>query len=405
MNSHRSFRSRFSRLAGVSALALASLGLLTSPLNAENAAVAPRVSSAPKNAIYVPPVGLEQFRPAQKREDHTIDYGYLDEALRWMVVPMGPSLRQTAPRRDPRLGTRRIQGHESRFRLEGNRVGFSFFNDEIRSSLTEYREDLERVGSTLDITRIPRNEQLAFWFNLHNVAVVEALAYEYPLTQPALRTFGSNEASLDDAKLVTIGGVELSPRDIRERIVFPNWQDPKVMYGFWRGEIGGPSLQRIAFNGDNVDSLLDASAKEFVNSLRGVQKYNGALQVSELYREAAPFYFEKDADLRAHLGQHAGEAVQKLIGKTDKVSYSADYELDLADMSRGETFSVLDNYGFLSNSGGISVVEPVRTRPNLGARTLFLERNQKLQRAVRRGVPLGTVIVAGEDGVASKEVQ
>lgn len=397
--------SSFARWTRASALALVAVCVAGSPLSAESAAIAPRASNAPGNAVYVPPVGLEQFRPAAAREDHTIDYGYLDEALRWMVVPMGPSLRQTAARRDPRVGTRRIQGHESRFRLEGNRVAFSFFTDDIRAGLTEYRQDLERVGSTLDITRIPRNEQLAFWLNLHNVAVVEALAYEYPLTQPADRTFGSNEAALDDAKLVTIAGVELSPRDIRERIVFPNWQDPKVMYGFWRGEIGGASLQRIAFNGKNIDSLLDASAKEFVNSLRGVQKYNGALQVSELYREAAPFYFESDADLRAHLSQHADEAVQKLIRKTDETAYSADYALDVADLSRGETFSVLDNYSTGTVSGGVLVAEAIRTRPNLGARILFQERNEKLQRAVRRGVPLGTVIVAGQDGVASKEVQ
>lgn len=395
----------FDRWTRTSALTLASLGLMAAPLSAESAAIAPRASNAPGNAVYVPPVGLEQFRPAAAREDHTIDYGYLDEALRWMVVPMGPSLRETAPRRDPRVGTRRMQGHESRFRLEGNRVGFAFFNDDIRAGLTEYRQDLERVGSTLDITRIPRNEQLAFWLNLHNVAVVEALAYEYPLSQPKQRTFGSNEAALDDAKLVMVAGVELSPRDIRERIVYPNWQDPKVMYGFWRGEIGGPSIQRIAFNGENVSSLLDASAREFVNSLRGVQKYNGALQVSELYREAAPFYFESDADLRVHLTKHADEAVQKLIRKTDQTAYSPDYELDVADLSRGETFSMIDNYYTGSFSAGAMVNEAVRTRPNLGARILFLERNKKLQRAVRRGVPLGTVIVAGEEGVASKEVE
>ena len=398
-------RSLLVRFPHLSTLAIASIGLMTAPLSAESAAIAPRPAKPAANAVYVPPVELAQFRPSANREDHRIDYTVLDEALGWMVVPMGPSLREGAPRRDPRLGTRRIQGHESRFRLEGNRVGFAFFTDNIRSSLTEYRKDLERVGSTLDITAIPRNEQLAFWLNLHNVVVLEALAQEYPLSQPSARAFGRNNAALDDAKLVTIAGVELSPRDIRERIVYPNWNDPKVMYGFWRGEIGGPTIHRFAYNGANVNSLLDASAKEFVNSLRGVQKYSGALQVSELYREAAPFYFETDANLRAHLSQYAGDDVKKLIRKTDKTAYSADYELDVADLSRGETFSVLDNYGFLTTSGGVGVSEPVRTRPNLGAQTLWQERNRKIGRAIRRGVPVGTVIVAGEDGVPSKEVQ
>lgn len=392
-------------LARASMLAVTALGVASTPLSAESAAIAPRTIKATQNTVYVPPAQLAQFAPAAERDDHRIDYTYLDEALRWMVVPMGPSIREGAPRREPRMGSRRLQGHESRFRLEGNRVAFSFFNQGIRDSLSEYRKDLERVGSTLDLARIPRNEQLAFWLNLHNVAVVEALAYEYPLVQPAQRTFGSNEAALDDAKLVSVAGVALSPRDIRERIVYPNWKNAKVMYGFWRGEIGGPSIQRLAFSGANVDSLLDASAKEFVNSLRGVQKYNGALQVSELYREGAPFYFESDADLRAHLAQHAGDDVQKLIRKTDKTAYSTDYEFDVADLSRGETSSILDNYLVGTFTGGVLVSEPVRSRPNVGARILFEERNRKLGRAVRRGVPLGTVIVAGEEGVPSKEVE
>lgn len=405
MTSQLPNRLSFTHRLRASALAIAAFAGIATPLSAESAAIAPRVSGTIPDTVFVPPAQLVQFRPAAERRDHTIDYGYLDESLRWMVVPMGPSLREGAPRRDPRLGTRRIQGHESRFRLEGNRVAFAFFTDDIRAGLTQYREDLERVGSTLDIPNLPRNEQLAFWLNLHNVAVIEALAYEYPLAQPNQRIFGSNEAPLDDAKLVTVAGVDLSPRDIRERIVYRSWQDPKVMYGFWRGEIGGPSIQRLAFNGKNVDALLDVSAREFVNSLRGVQKYNGALQVSELYREAAPFYFADDAALRSHLTQHAEDDVKKLIGKTRKTSYSPDYELDVADLSRGETFSVIDNYGFTTFSAGVSISEPVRTRPNLGARTLFLERNRKLQRAVRRGVPLGQVIVAGQDGVPSKEVK
>lgn len=379
--------------------------MASAPLSAENAAIAPRITTPDHKTVYVPPVQLSQFRPAADREDHRIDYTYLDEALNWMVVPMGPSLRQTAPRRDPRLGTRRIQGHESRFRLEGNRIAFSFFTDDIRASLTEYRKDLEQVGAALDIVRLPRNEQLAFWLNLHNVAVVEALAYEYPLSQPSGRTFGRNNAALDDAKLITMAGIELSPRDIRERIVYPNWSDPKVMYGFWRGEVGGPSIQRLAFTGANVDSLLDASAREFVNSLRGVQKYDGALQVSELYREAAPFFFESDATLRGHLAQYAGEPVSRLIRKTDTIAYSADYELDIADMSRGETWAVIDQLTTdLSPGDGIPGA-PVSIRTNWGAQILWQERNRKINRAIRRGVPVGTVIVSGQDGVPSKEVQ
>ena len=170
-----------------------------------------------------------------------------------------------------------------------NSVAFSYLTPEIRAALTEYRQDLERIGTERDITSLPRNEQLAFWLNLHNVAVIEAIAGQYPITEVV------DETDIHDRKLVTIDGVALSPRDIREGIVYPNWRDPKVIYGFWHGTIGGPSIQRIAYTGGNVDALLSLSAEEFVNSLRGVEKAFGTMRVSPLYREASIYFADEEA--------------------------------------------------------------------------------------------------------------
>ncbi|MEO0870946.1 MAG: DUF547 domain-containing protein [Pseudomonadota bacterium] len=390
------------------ALVLGTALLSAAPVSAENAesaAVVPKVKAAAfePDTVFIPARELSQFRPAAAGDDHTIDYSYFDEALEWFVVPMGPSIRETPRRAEPRTGTRRIYGHESRYRLEGNRVAFSYFDDDVRASLSEYRADLERVGSVLDLTRLPRNEQLAFWLNLHNVAVIEALAYEYPLSQPSERTFGSNEAVLDDAKLVTVAGVELSPRDIRERIVYPNWSDPRVIYGFWRGEIGGPTLQRVAFSADNVSQMLGFSAEEFVNSLRGVEKTGKTLRVSRIYDEAAPFYFEDDAALRAHLNGFARDEVKEVIAKTNRTVIN-DYEKDVADLARGERDPALQNLLVTDSVGFFAITTAQPTRPNPAILRLMEERSEKLRRAVLRGIRTGTVTI-GQDGLEAKEVE
>ncbi len=368
---------------------------LASPLAAESASVAvPTQSQTRAPSVSSAPSGLAQFTPAAQRREHRIDYEHWDEALGWFVVPMGPSIRQGAPRVDPMTGTRRIFGHESRYRLEGNRVAFSYLTPEIMSAITQYRADLERVGSELDLTAIPRNEQLAFWINLHNVAVIEALARQYPLSEA--------DASLDDTKVVTVGGVDLSPRDIREGIVYPNWNDPKVMYGFWRGAIGGPSIQRLAYTGGNVDALLSLSAEEFVNSLRGVERWGGALRVSPIYQEAARFYFDDSDTLRAHLTQYARDDVRELVSETEQVAYK-DLEGDLADLARGESQMLLVPLtsivcgGSCSPSTGLSDAMPVRNRPNLAIQRLMQERATKLERARRQGIRSGMVIYGDGD--------
>ncbi len=383
------------------ALLLAATGL-SAPLAAESAPLAVPASSSSiqnqsPNSVGSMPAAFAQFAPAAERREHRIDYQHWDEALGWFVVPMGPSIRQGAPRVDPLTGTRRIFGHESRYRLEGNRVAFSFLTPQIRQSITEYRADLERIGSDLDLSAIPRNEQLAFWINLHNVAMIEALAAEYPLSE-----IGEDGVSLDDTKLVNVGGVALSPRDIREGIVYANWRDPKVMYGFWRGAIGGPSIQRLAYTGGNVDALLALSAEEFVSSLRGIERWGGALRVSPIYDEAARFYFSDTDVLRAHLTQYARDDVRELISETPEVAYKR-LENDLADLARGESQMLLvpltsiECGGSCSASTGLSDAMPVRNRPNLAIQRLMQERAEKLRRARSRGIRSGMVIYGDGD--------
>ncbi|MHA7819886.1 MAG: DUF547 domain-containing protein [Erythrobacter sp.] len=382
---------------------------MAAPLSTGSAAVGASTAVQSASPSSAAPSPLARFAPADNRREHRIDYQHWDEALAWFVVPMGPSIRQGARRVDPRTGTRRIYGHESRFRLEGNRVAFSYLTPEMVTALGEYRADLERVGSELDLTSLPRNEQLAYWINLHNVAMIEAVAQRYPLTELA------GEKALDDIDLVTIDGVALSPRDIREGIVYPNWRDPKVIYGFWRGVIGGPSIQRLAFTANNVDALLALSAEEFVNSLRGVERWGGALRVSPIYEEAAPHFFPTSDALRDHLTQYAREDVRDLVGETRQVAYQS-LETDLADLSRGERDPGINE--LCSNAGGavggnplsVSTVQctSVATRPDRSIQRLMVERAVKLERARRAGIRTGMVIFGnGEyaEGEASPEVE
>lgn len=355
-----------------------------------------------------------RFKPSANPIRHRIDYAHWDEALGWFVIPMGPSMRQTAGRVVPATGTRFVYGHQSRLRLEGNRVAFSFMNPRILNALTAYRKDLEQIGSTLEISKLPRNEQLAYWINLHNVAVIEAIALQYPMRQPSRKRFGTNGATLQDAKLVTINGIELSPRDIREKIVYPNWKDPRVIYAFWRGDIGGPTIQRNAFTGANVDFLLSLGAEDFVNSLRGVESWGGQLRVSKIYQEAEPFYFPDKEVLRAHLSKFARDDVKKIIAKRTRIGFNR-YEDDIADMLYGQGDPGLTNVCVMGHGGdGIPTngAEPVglcnaeKVVTDRAAQRLMRERAIKLNRAIKRGIRTGTVTVAGYDPSAPpKEVQ
>ena len=326
-----------------------------------------------------------RFVPKPGGQATRLDFTFLDDALRYMVLTMGPSTRQGMSRPRPPRGTRMVYGHESRVRLEGNRIIFSLLDENATAPLTAYREDLERLGSEIDIAALPRTEQLAYWLNLHNVAVIEQIARNYPVKSPSRMKLGDGGTPLDTTRFINVAGVALSPQDIRTKIVFPNWDNPDVIYGFFRGEVGGPSIQKRAYNGAEVEAQLVSSGGEFVNSLRGVEGWSDNLLVSKIYEEAAPFYFPAlGDDFRDHLLQFANEEVSELIESKSTVKF-ADYEDTIADLVAGER-----EPGYYASEDA-RVRDGVRITPSLAR--FMGERYEKLEKLRREGKLVGKVIV------------
>ena len=350
------------------------LAILSGAIPLTAIAASPVLGQPTAASAYGTDEAFATFTPHDDRIVHRIDYSIWTEALRNFVVSMGPPLRKMPWSKAGTLGTRSRHGHNSMYRLEGSMIGFSFMNDEVRDSFTEYREDLQRVADGLDIQSLPRNEQLAYWLNLHNVAMVEQIAKAWPIRQP--RDIEIGGVPLDDAKFITVEGVKLSPKDIRTKIVYPNWKSSKVIYGFWRGEIGGPAMQREAFEASTVSGLLEVAAREFANSRRGVENRGSTLHVSHFYEEAAPFYFpDLDSDLRAHLLQFANDEMVERIAKTSIIETTL-REHDIADLAGGAR----DNPFFSSGRLGVGVA------------SLLSERRGKYDYMERRDIPTGIVI-------------
>ena len=295
-----------------------------------------QIASSPKVALISPSQQFAIFKPKTATKSSVIDYEVWDMALENIVLGLGPSTRRRESRPSAEVGTRIVKGHKSGYRLEGSRVTFSYLNDDYRKSLTDYRKDLESIGNRVEISSLRRNEQLAYWLNLHNVTLIEQIALNYPVRQPEKLRVGPNNEPLNEAKLLNIRGVSLSLRDIRENIVYPNWQNPNVIYGFFRGNIGSPSLQRYAYTGSNVNAVLNIQGGEFVNSLRGFHESRKALKVSTLYDEARPYYFQNwSTDLKQHLRKHANPNVLKELDSDKPITLDR-YDPVVADLLAGD---------------------------------------------------------------------
>lgn len=264
----------------------------------------------------------------------SVDYSVLSDLLHDIVLNVPRMDRNPERSRTITTGTRITTSNQTRYRYEANRVIYHAMSEEYEAALSAYRRELEALPSQIDFARLSRDEQLAYWFNLHNVAVIEQIMLRYPVTYVNRLNAGDTGEDLFEGRFLNVAGVPLSLNDIRLRIVFENWNDPRVIYGFFNGSIGGPEIQRNAFDGARVWRQLDASAAEFVNALRGVEVHSRILRVSHIYDDARRFFPDFGRDLRIHLGHYAdAETVTQLVGDRE---IRTDVEVwNIADMANG----------------------------------------------------------------------
>ncbi|MEM9839226.1 MAG: DUF547 domain-containing protein [Pseudomonadota bacterium] len=378
------------RISFAAAFVIALAACQTPPSTSAPEATAPVASGAPSAGPIM------AFAPEPSGVSTSIDYNVIDSFLDAAVIPLGPSTRtRLRTSRDFVLGTNLRFGHTSRLRLEGNKIPFSKLTPKTRAATAEYLNSLVVIGNSVELTKLRRDEQLAYWFNLHNMMVISAIAQQYPVRNP--REMEIDGVPLHDAKLVTIKGVPLSLRDIRTRIVYAHWQDPRVIYGFFHGDLASPSIRNKAWKRRDLKRNLNSNAKEFINSLRGVDNLgDDELRVSPLYEEARGLLFpEWPTDFKDHLLDFANTEVAELVQTRGEVKFSA-YEQTVADLAGGQPYeNAFTRY---------STEDPaVRDLPP-SARDMFAAIQEKFEsaefRALRRG---GTVTIIDQDDAEDDE--
>jgi hypothetical protein len=299
------------------------------------AALAALSLSGPAVALDPEPAEIERLIGAASQDGPVIDYRALDTIWQGIVLDVGHSDRRApSRRRSVSTGTLIQVASNSRYRYEGNRVVFHLLEEVHKEALSAYSEELQAIPDEVALTDLSRNEQLAYWLNLHNVALVDMIAREYPVRR--LDEHQINGVPFFDAPAVTVDGVVLSLNDIRFNIVQANWDDPRIIYGFHLGAVGGPSLSDEAFTGARVWSQLESNAREFVNALRGVDTGVRRTEISPLYREHAALFSSTD-ELRAHLMTYAEAETDELIARIGDEPAYLRFDWSIADLTNGRT--------------------------------------------------------------------
>lgn len=232
---------------------------------------------------------------------YELDYSGINKLYRLSVIYLGKSERNVLGLTRANLGTRMKNQHKRRTAFEANRFYYSVYESENnRAVLLDVKKNLESLHSVVPLNELKQKEQLAYWLNLYNVSMLYEIASAYPVKN--LAKFYKNSPSILDKKVVNIAGVDLSFNDIQHEILDVKFEnDPLIMYGLYKGYIGGPSIRVKAYTGKNIWEELQNNADEFINSNRGSDGKSKKIKISTLYAQNSQYFPDFQQDVKKHL--------------------------------------------------------------------------------------------------------
>lgn len=197
-------------------------------------------------------------------------------------------------------------------------------NPQVRNIMTAYLARLQKV----DPTTLNRNEQLAYWLNLHNAVTVNLMMDQKGKGKvDKYRGFPTSEGKLFAQPAVTINGVAMSPDQIINDVLRPNFAGTNFHYGLFTAAMGSPSLQREPFEGTRVEAQLTRAARSFVNG-GNVAVRKGKVEASSLYEWYRADFGGDDAAVISHIKQFAeGKLATDLLNVSAVGKFNYDFTM------------------------------------------------------------------------------
>ncbi len=203
-----------------------------------------------------------------------------------------------------------------------NRFAYGSVSDADRQTLKKFISE----QTALPISDFSRIAQKAYWINLYNAVTVDVVLDAYPVE--SIRDIDISPGLFADGPwdkdLVTVEGEDLTLNDIEHRILRPIWKDARIHYAVNCASVGCPNLQSEGFTASNVEDLLDAGARAYVNSPRGVSISQGRVTISSIYDWFFEDFGTSEEEVLAHLLEYADEELAgelRSIGELHDTAY------------------------------------------------------------------------------------
>ena len=203
--------------------------------------------------------------------------------------------------------------------------------DYKRVSATDSKRLLSYLGQMqeLDPSKMPDEEQKAYWINLYNALTVKLVLDHYPVK--SIRDIRSGFFSIGpwNEELAHVGGKTLSLNNIEHDILRKRWKDSRIHYALNCASLGCPNLRPEPFTAQRLNEQLDHAASAYVNSPRGANIRHDKLTVSSIYNWYTEDFGTSDKSVIAHIASYSTAARAAQLNKmSDIYAYQYDWSLN-----------------------------------------------------------------------------
>lgn len=206
-----------------------------------------------------------------------------------------------------------------------SRVAYGRVSAADKAALTRFVTRLEDI----DVARMTAPQQFAFWVNLYNAVTVQVVLGAYPVDSIRDISGGLFSRGPWRQARVSMNGQKLSLDDIEHGILRPVFKDPRVHFAVNCASVGCPNLAAVPFRADTLEAQLDAAARSYINSPRGLRASgSGAsarLVVSSIFDWYAEDFGGNAQGVLAYVRRFASPQTRAML---ERFSTIADYEYD-----------------------------------------------------------------------------
>ena len=156
-------------------------------------------------------------------------------------------------------------------------------------------------------------DELAYYINAYNAFTTAGVVKGYPTKSVRDLGFVFGFFRRDD---YLMGGRKISLTNLENKIIrSERYREPRIHFAIVCASLSCPKLRSEAFTAANLERLLDASARQFVNERRNVYVKGTSVTMSEIFK-----WYEKDfqwaaPSLLEFAKKYAAPDLQAAIGK------------------------------------------------------------------------------------------